>query len=150
MTFEDVVDAARRMGPLASFCTTGTDGTPHVVPLVLVWVGSDLVFGARAESLKVRHLAERPVAAVQYLTPGEEFPDALLLKGHAAVVADDVGRRELWDSGDFPFLPRLYEGPTDPRLCFVRFTPDRASLIREAGLAAPDRWRASHYVPGTE
>jgi general stress protein 26 len=142
MNREEVITTAQRLGPLASFCTVGFDGTPHVIPLVPVWIGSDLVFGARVSSLKVRQLRQAPRAAVQYVTPGEMFPDALLLKGQATIVESEEAKRELWNSGHFEFLTQVYDGPGDPSLCFIRFTPDRASLICEAGRGSPERWRA--------
>jgi general stress protein 26 len=141
MTFEEVQREAERLGPLASFCTVGFDGSPHVVPLIPVWVEAALVFGARTESLKVRHLRRIPLAAVQFLTPGETFPDALLLKGTAEVIDDDSGKCSLWDTGRFPFLVQMYDGPTDPRLSFVSFQPDRASLIRDGARGATSSWR---------
>lgn len=143
MEFAEVQALAREMGPLASFCTAATDGTPHVVPLVPQWEKETLVFGSRSTSLKVRHLRAREVCAVQYLSPGTEFPDALMLKGTAEVLDDAASREHYWKCGLFPILPQIYAGPADPQLCFVRFSADRASLIREAGRGAPVNWRRS-------
>jgi general stress protein 26 len=143
MDFTEVRALAQEMGPLASFCTAARDGTPHVVPLVPQWDDEHLVFGSRAGSLKVRHLRDREVCAVQYLSKGTDFPDALMLKGVAVVLDDDASREHYWNCGLFPILPKIYAGPTDPELCFVRFSADRASLIREAGRGAPVKWRRS-------
>jgi general stress protein 26 len=148
MRLDEVIDLAREMGPLATFCTSAADGTPHAVPLVPVWIGSELVFGASVDSLKVRHLQDRSAAAVQYLSSARPHPDALLLKGEATVVTDSAQRHQLWECGEFPFLPLMYSGPTDPNLCFVRFTPARASWIGEGGLGQPKRWVSPTGVEG--
>lgn len=141
MEFAEIRAFAEVMGPLASFCTAAADGTPHVLPLVPQWEGESLLFGSRSTSLKVRHLRVRDVCAVQYLSAGTDFPDALMLKGTAAVLDDQDSREHYWHSGLFPILPQIYASPADPELCFVKFTADRASLIREAGQGEPVKWR---------
>ena len=143
MNIEEVRDLAIGMGPLVSFCTVSADGTPHVVPVVAVWDGPALMFASRVSSLKVRHLRARPRAAVQIVTLGSPFPDALLIKGTSEVVDDDARKQAFWESGMFPFLPQMYRDFDDPQLCFVRFAPAAAFLTPEGGRGEVRSWRSA-------
>ena len=141
MTYDEVKALAVELGPLVSVATVGSDGTPHVVPVVATWDEDVLVFASRATSMKVRHLRVRAASAVQVVTLGNPFPDALLLKGTAEVVEDDDRKQHYWDSGLFPYLPQMYAGWEDPQLCFVRFTPTRAFHTPEGGRGQVQAWR---------
>lgn len=139
-TLDEVCEISEKLGPLAIFGSVDDDGTPHMVPVIASWWEQRLVFGSRAGSLKVRNLANRSNASVHFATPGETFPDALLLKGHAEVVVDDHRRQVLWSCGRFPYLPSMYSGPTDDQLRFVEFTPWRAVIVRNGGQGPVERW----------
>lgn len=141
LEFEDVLALAGRLGPLASFASVDDDGTPHVVPVIPVWSHGLLVFAAHAASRKVRNLRQRHRVSVQFLTPGETFPDALLIKGAARVVHDDAERSAHWSSGAMPWLPAMYPGPTDAGLRFVEVTPSSAVVVRGGGRGPVQRWR---------
>lgn len=141
LEFGEVRAIAETLGPLATFSSVDTDGTPHMVPVIASWIAGRLVFGTHAMSHKVKNLLARPNASVQFVTNGEQFPDALLIKGTARVVHDDGERREHWESGFFPFLPMMYGGPDDAMLRFVEFTPRNAFIVRNGGRGPVERWR---------
>ena len=141
--FEDIRALTGSLGPLSTLGSVDSDGTPHLVPVIPTWVGDVLVFGSHAASRKVRNLADRPAASMQFMTPGETFPDTLLIKGTARVVEADDERLTLWDSGFFPFLSAMYSGPADPMLRFVEFTPEHAFIVRNGGRGPVERWRVA-------
>ena len=143
MKFEEVKDLAVKMGPLVSICTVSSDGTPHIVPVVAVWDEDVLMCGSRISSMKARHLRAHAATAVQVVTLGSSFPDALLLKGTSELVEDPARKQHFWDSGLFPFLPQIYATWEDPELCFVRFTPTRAFFSPEGGQGGLRAWRAA-------
>lgn len=146
MHFDEVEAITAALGPLASFASVDADGTPHVVPVVASWSSGMLVFGSRADSVKVRNLVHRPRASMAFATPGEPFPDTALLKGRARVVEDDEERAAWWGCGLFPFLSMMYSGPDDPALRFVEFTPTSAVVVRNGGRGPVQRWRAPALI----
>jgi general stress protein 26 len=136
---DDVVALTATLGPVAVFATVDDDGTPHVVPVIPVWVAGRLVFGSHALSRKVRNSRSRPRASIHYLS-AERFGDALLVKGDARVVQQDDERLVHWESGLFPFLPARYAGPADEALRFIEFTPASALRVRNGGKGPTERW----------
>lgn len=142
LEFSDIRALALALGPLTTFASVDTDGTPHIIPVIPAWVGDAPVFATHAMSHKLKNLAVRPKSSMQFLTPGEAFPDALLMKGIARVIDADDERTALWDSGSFPWLPMMYSGADDVMLRFVEFTPGRATVVRNGGRGPVERWRA--------
>ena len=142
MDLDEIEAVTVALGPLASFGSVDADGTPHIVPVIASWSSSKLIFGSRADSVKVRNVIDRPRASMAFATPGETFPDTALLKGRARVVDDDGERAAWWSCGLFPFLPMMYSGPDDPALRFVEFTPSSAVVVRNGGRGPVQRWRA--------
>ena len=141
LEFDKVLLLTQSLGPLATFACVDDDGTPHVVPVIPVWSQEMMVFATRAGSRKHRNLQQRQRVSLQYLTPGEMFPEALLIKGVARVVDDDAERSAYWDSGAMPWLATMYPGPTDPALRFVEVTPTSALVVRNGGRGPVERWR---------
>ena len=141
LEFSDIRTLTAALGPLTTFGSVDSDGTPHIIPVIPAWVGDALVFATHAMSHKVKNLSVRPNSSMQFLTPGEAFPDALLLKGTARVIDGDEERATLWHSGSFPWLPMMYPGPDDAGLRFVEFTPTRATVVRNGGRGPVERWR---------
>lgn len=142
MKFEEIQTITTALGPLTTFGTVDPDGTPHLVAVIPSWVDGRLVFGSRTDSRKVRNVLERPQASMHFATPGEAFPDTVLLKGSARVVDGDEERKALWTSGFFPYLPMMYAGPDDTGLRFVEFVPARVVIVRNGGRGPVERWRA--------
>ncbi|WP_375399893.1 pyridoxamine 5'-phosphate oxidase family protein [uncultured Amnibacterium sp.] len=143
LEFGDIRTLTVALGPMTTFASVDTDGTPHIIPVIPAWVGDALVFATHAMSHKVKNLRSRPKASMQFLTPGEAFPNALLMKGITRIIEGDE-RATLWDSGSFPWLPMMYSGSDDAMLRFVEFTPTRATVVRDGGRGPVERWRAQH------
>lgn len=72
----------------ARLAYTALDGTPRVLPMWFHWTGDELVLATHAPSHKVDALAANPAVAVTIDTEASP-PEALLLRGHAAVTNVD-------------------------------------------------------------
>jgi nitroimidazol reductase NimA-like FMN-containing flavoprotein (pyridoxamine 5'-phosphate oxidase superfamily) len=64
--------------------TTGRDGTPHVRPILVVWVAGELYFTSKENTRKAKNLALRSRCAVTV----EREPLDLVVEGTAAKVRD--------------------------------------------------------------
>ncbi len=75
----------------------------------------------RVTTDKLKHLAKNPNMSMYYHSGG----DALLLMGKGEVVTDKATRNSVWEDG---FEQMGYDGPDDPQLVVLRFTPTHGKL----------------------
>jgi general stress protein 26 len=67
---------------LARLAYLAQDGTPRVIPMLFQWTGEEVVFGAYANSSKLRSLRTNPAVAITIDTLGPP-PHVLLVRGQA-------------------------------------------------------------------
>jgi nitroimidazol reductase NimA-like FMN-containing flavoprotein (pyridoxamine 5'-phosphate oxidase superfamily) len=73
--------------------TTNPDGSPHVMPLGVLWVDGAFYFNAGPGTRKARNLAHNPRCVITVAT----HPFDLVVEGEAVKLTDDVGLRRIAD-----------------------------------------------------
>jgi nitroimidazol reductase NimA-like FMN-containing flavoprotein (pyridoxamine 5'-phosphate oxidase superfamily) len=79
-------DASQKLAAGSTYwlATTGSDGSPHIVPVLAVWVENTLHFVANRASQKARNLVNDPRCAIATGAPSLD----LVVQGNASRVSD--------------------------------------------------------------
>jgi nitroimidazol reductase NimA-like FMN-containing flavoprotein (pyridoxamine 5'-phosphate oxidase superfamily) len=130
--------------------TVNSDGTPHVMPLGVLWVGGAFYFTAGAATRKARNLAQNPQCVLTVAT--HDFD--LVVEGKAAKLSDparveriaEVYRAQGWpatvdDSGRS--LTAEYSAPSagPPPWDVYEVTPETVYALGTAEPYGATRWR---------
>jgi len=143
--FQEVEEAARRLGPVAYIGTVTPSGKPHVSPVYpafrdeAIWVAVDLHYQ------KVRNVEANPAVQFHYQVLESTGLETLIISGTAAVVVGSDVRKRLWE-GVFGYDLNSVapDGPeTANEIGFLRVIADRAVLAGRMGGAPHRRWTKS-------
>jgi len=141
ISLHDVRTDSARYGPLAYVATVSSAGEPHVAPVAVVWFGDSILTFVRTDSRKVANLRMNPRLSVHFAVgPGTNW-DSCIVWGNAFVVDDNRGRTERWDKMGYDLSPFEPGGPTAATHVFLRIEPDRATILRNYGIAGREQWR---------
>jgi len=137
--------ACLEAAPKIWLTTVRPDGRPHVMPLLVVWVGETPCFTTRPTSRKGRNLAGDPRCVVT--ASGDDLD--LVVEGTATRATDEPEMHEIagalldkygWEFTIRDGVIRDHSLPGAPEYAFYRVTPTRAFGYGADGLTAT-RWR---------
>jgi len=140
--FQEVEEAARRLGPVAYLGTVTPSGKPHVSPVYpalydeAIWVAVDLDYQ------KVRNVKANPEVQFHYQVLESTGLETLIISGTASVVVGRDVRRRLWEGVfDYDLNSVAPEGPeTADGIGFLQIIVDRVVLAGRMGGAPQRRW----------
>lgn len=141
ITLAEVRVDSLRYGPIAYVATVTSTGEPHLAPVAVAWFGDDILTFVRTDSRKVSNLRRNPRVAVHFAVGPSTNWDSCIVWGTAEVVDDDPGRIALWDKMGYDLSPFEPGGPTASTHVFLRITPERATILRNYGIAGREQWR---------
>jgi nitroimidazol reductase NimA-like FMN-containing flavoprotein (pyridoxamine 5'-phosphate oxidase superfamily) len=144
-------EARRRLAEADTYwlATVRPDGSPHVMPVLAVWVDHVLHFSAGAGTRKATNLARDPRCAITTGTDGLD----LVVEGTAAIVRDRARLRGVADAfgSKYGWHPTAREGSLDiaggaptagpPPYDVYAVTPTKVLGLPTSDEFVPTRWQ---------
>lgn len=142
MNLEEVKSDTLRYGPIAYLGTVSRGGNPYVSPVVVNWVGDELVAFAATGEAKVANVRANAKLTVHFAVGEATGWDSCILWGEARVVDTVEGRRALWGEMGYDLAAFEPGGPEADTHVFIVLRPTRAVVLRMYGAKGRDTWHA--------